>query len=376
MQNPFSKLSSLENDHSRRAASDSAPRRGNRLLTKHSWAALILSSATAAHGGRPLEEYDFSLRFPAAISRFASYADVAAEGGAQAASEFSTSANPASSAWPKPASAPKFRTSLSPQFSAIGFGSGNRLYVSAQAATIDAGKWGVFLPAAAQVTSNHEQRRDGVGFRFDAQFYQLQWAKLVAPKWTVGALGSVTTSSTRFDVGGFRVGRSQSEAYNVRLGLVHEVLPRLRVGVVIDYGVTPSRTTATAFNPATFAFDTQRTTDTAHQVLVRTGIVWRYADGCDLYLDYQGGFFTDENGTLKVHRFPIGIEHSLIKDILFLRAGALIDTRGNVSLTTGFGLSLSGRASLDAGYQYDMLPELRQDFGPAQTFVLSLAVGF
>ena len=145
---------------------------------------------------------------------------------------------------------------------------------------------------------------------------------------------------------------------------------------MIDYGIAPSRTTAEAFNPATFALETQRTTDTSHQVLVRTGIVWRYADGCDLYVDYQGGVFTDATGTLQVHRFPIGIEHSLIKDVLFLRVGTLIDTRGNIALTTGLGLSLGKRASLDIAYQYDTLPEIRQEFGPAQNFVLSLAVGF
>ncbi len=353
-----------------------ARRHARKILPFFFGAGFVFPSLIDARAGQPLESYDFSLRFPAAISRFASYADVAAEGGAQAASEWSSSGNPASVAWPKPATTPKFRTSLSPQFSAVGFGSGNHLYVTAQAATIDAGKWGSFLPAVAQVTSNHEQMRNGVGFRFDAQYYQLQWAKLVAPKWTVGAIANVTSSYTRFDVGGFRVGRSRSEAYDLRLGLVHQVLPKLRVGVVIDYGVTPSRTTAVVFNPATFVPETQRTTDTSHQVLLRTGLVWRYADGCDFYLDYQGGVFTDSTGTLQVHRFPIGIEHSLIKNILFLRAGTLIDTRGNIALTGGLGLSLSESASLDAAYQYDMLPEIRPEFGPAQTFVLSMAVGF
>ena len=109
---------------------------------------------------------------------------------------------------------------------------------------------------------------------------------------------------------------------------------------------------------------------------MRTGLVWRYADGCDLYRDYQGDVFTDTTGTLQVHRFSIGIEHSSIKNTLFPRAGALIDTRGNVALTSGFGLSLGERASIDAGYQCDMLPETRQEFGPAQTFIISLAPGF
>ena len=368
--------SSVRSDASRKTSQHRLQRQARLLSGRYSWPALILAAVATASGGRPLEDYDFSLRFPASVSRFASYADVAAEGGAQAASEWSSSTNPASAAWPKPDTSPKFRTSFSPQFTAIGFGLGNRLYVSTQALTIDAGKWGVFLPAVAQVTSNHEQQRDGLGFRFDAQYYQLQWGKLITPKWTIGANVNVTSSSTRFDVAGARVGRSRSDSYDLRLGLVHQVLPRLRVGVVIDYGIAPSRTTAVAFNPATFALESQRTTDTSHQVLVRTGIVWRYADGCDLYVDYQGGVFTDATGTLQVHRFPIGIEHSLIKDILFLRAGTLIDTRGNVALTSGFGLSLGKRASLDVAYQYDTLPEIRQEFGPAQNFVLSLAVGF
>ena len=376
MRRQSSCFSSVGNDELQKSSQQLRHRCLPLRYRRHGCAALILSAFTSVYGGRPLEDHDFSLRFPAAVSRFASYADVAAEGGAQAASEWSSSANPASAAWPKPDTTPKFRTSFSPQITAIGFGSGNRLYVTTQALTIDAGKWGVFLPSVAQVTSNHEQQRDGLGFRFDAQYYQLQWGKLITPTWTIGANVNVTSSSTRFDVAGTRVGRSRSDSYDLRLGVVHQVLPRLRVGLVIDYGIAPSRTTAVAFNPATFALETQRTTDTAHQVLVRTGIVWRYAEGCDFYLDYQGGVFTDANGTLQVHRFPIGIEHSLIKDVLFLRGGTLIDTRGNIALTTGLGLSLGKRASLDVAYQYDMLPEIRREFGVAQNFVLSLAVGF
>ncbi len=375
MQSPLSHPC-VGNDTLRKSTESRAQRYERRLAIGLCVMALMLSEVSNAIGGRPLEEYDFSLRFPAAISRFASYADVAAEGGAQAASEWSSSTNPASAAWPKPDAAERPRIALSPQFSAIGFGSGNHLYVTAEALTIDAGKWGVFLPALAQVTSNNEQRRDGLGYRFDAQYYQLQWGKLINPAWTVGANVNVTSSSTRLDVAGTRVARSRSDSYNFRLGLVHQALPRLRVGMVLDYAATPSRTTAVVFNPATFAIETQRTTDTAHQVLVRTGLVWRYADGCDLYLDYQAGVFTDATGTLHVHRFPIGIEHMLIRNVLFLRAGTLIDTRGNIALTTGFGLSLGKRASLDVAYQYDMLPEIRQEFGPAQSLILSLAVGF
>lgn len=332
-----------------------------------------LGSAVAGH---PLDEASFTLRFPAAISRFASYADVAAEGGAQAASEYMSSGNPASAAWPKPETAPKFRTSFSPQASVVSFGSGNRLYLTAQAMTVDAGKWGVFLPAIAQVTSNGEQQRDGLGFRFDAQYYQLQWGKLVAPKWAVGANLNVTTSTVRFQNDTARVARSRSETYDLRLGLVNQVLPKLRVGITADYSYGPTRTTSLHFDPLTFSVRNVRNTDHTHQALLRVGLTWEYGEGCDLYADYQGGVFSDSTGTLYVHRFPLGIEQALIKDILFLRAGITLDTRGNVALSGGFGLSVSGNASIDLAYQYDNLPEIRKEFGVSQTLVLSLAVGF
>ena len=356
--------------------SPTGKRRRKRPLGGFCWWIVAAAPLGSAVAGRPLDEAGFSLRFPAAISRFASYADVAAEGGAQAASEYSTSGNPASAAWPKPAAAPKFRTSFSPQASVVGFGSGNRLYLTAQAMTIDAGKWGVFLPAIAQVTSNGEQQRDGLGFRFDAQYYQLQWGKLVAPKWTVGANLNVTTSTVRFQNDAARVARSRSESYDVRLGLVNQILPKLRVGMTADYAYGPSRTRRLQFDPQTFSVSNVRRTDHSHQGLLRVGLTWEYAEGCDLYADYQGGIFSDGSGTLYVHRFPLGIEQAIIKDILFLRAGITLDTRGNVALSGGVGLSVRENASIDLAYQYDNFPEIRAEFGVSQTLVLSLAVGF
>ena len=351
-------------------------RRRKRPLAGCCWWIVAAAPLGMANAGRPLDEASFSLRFSAATSRFASYADVAAEGGAQAASEYSSSGNPASAAWPKPEAAPKFRTSFSPQTSVVGFGSGNRLYLTAEAMTIDAGKWGVFLPAIAQVTSNGEQQRDGLGFRFDAQYYQLQWGKLVAPQWAVGANLNVTTSTVRFQNGAARVARSRSESYDLRLGLVNQILPKLRVGVTADYACGPSRTRSLQFDPATFSVGHVRSSDHSHQGLLRAGLTWEYAEGCDLYADYQGGIFNDGTGTLYVHRFPLGIEQAIIKDILFLRAGITLDTRGNIALSGGFGVSVRENVSIDVAYQHDNLPEIRQEFGVSQTFALSLAVGF
>jgi hypothetical protein len=333
--------------------------------------ALALAPATTLLA-RDLDRFDFSLRFPAAISRFASYADVAALGNAQAASEWSSSNNPASAAWPH--ASLKYSNSLAPQFTTLRFREGTNLYVFAEALTLNMADYGVLLPAAAQIRSNHERDSDGLGFQFDADYFQLQWGKLLGKGWAVGANFNVTPSDTRFDLDGTRIARSRGESYDFRLGALHQLSRDLRAGLIFDYGFAPARSDLLVLSA--LGVTSLRTEDTTHQVLLRPGITWEYAKGCTLNLDYQAGVFINSTGTLWVHRFPIGIEHSLIKDILFVRGGVTIDTRGEVPLTTGLGLALSNRASVDVAYQYNMFPEIRREFGSAHTFVVSVGVAF
>ena len=336
---------------------------------------LVLFAKSPLLAGRPLEEHDFSLRFPAAISRFASYADVAGLGGAQAASEYSSSINPASGAWTQPTR--EYATSFSPQFTTVRFAESQDLYVTAEAVAVDAGAWGSFLPAVAQLRSNRAEDSAGVGFRIDAESYQLQWAKRVGERTTIGVnLNATYTDIRYYDRVLGEIARSRSDAYDIRLGLVRQFLPRLRVGAVVDYGWSPARTDKLGFDFKTFSFKTFRTRDTTHQFLWRLGLTWEYQKGSDLYFDYQGASFFNDEGTLLVHRFSLGIEQQLIKDILFGRVGVTIDTRGEASATGGVGIVLGTRASLDLAYQHNAFPEIRKEFGQAQSFVMSLAVAF
>ncbi len=361
--------------------------------------ATLFASLGEAEAGREISEYEYSLRFPAATSRFGSYPDVAALGGAQAGSEWSSSINPASAAWPHPER--KFRHGFSAQFATVAFAEGTRLDVYAEAPVIDAGAWGVFLPAAAQIRSNHATirktpalrerlndplvpsedfqapgRLQSSGFEFEADFFQLQWGKLVGERTALGAMVGFTSSTTRFDADGFEVVRSRSETYTFRLGAVHQPLEKIRIGAVADYAAAPARTRIQGVNPFTGAPFSQRVSDTTHQLILRTGLTWEYAKGCDFYVDYHGGGFWDDSGEFFVHRFPIGIEQALIPDILFGRVGATFDTRGDTVFTAGLGVTLSDRASLDMAYQGAAFPEIRPEFGAADTFVFSLAIGF
>lgn len=351
--------------------------------------ALLILSLGEAQAGRDISDYAYSLRFPAATSRFGSYPDVAALGGAQAASEWSSSINPASAAWPHPER--PFRHSLAAQFATISFAEGNRFDVYAEAPVIDAGAWGVFLPSAAQVRSNRATMRPGPGevegnaFDFDANFFQLQWGKLVTERTAVGALVGFSDSTTRIDSHGFELAYSRAETYTVRLGVVHQALDRLRLGLVAEYAAAPTRTRAlkvdpvTQFpvvNPLTGVPRRVNVNDTTHQILLRTGLTWEYAKGGDFYLDYHGGVFWDDSGEFWVHRFPVGIEQALVPDILWARVGATFDTRGDIVFTTGLGVSLGPRASLDMAYQSAAFPEIRPEFGTADSFVFSVAIGF
>lgn len=332
--------------------------------------AAVCGQATPA-GADPFEKYDFSLRFPAAISRFSSYADVAAAGNAQAASEWSSSINPASAAWPQDRT---YKHSFTPQFTAITFQEGTNLYVTSEALTIDGGDWGAFLPAMAQIRSNEEDDSDGTGFEFDANYFQLQWAKMLAPDLALGANFNVTFSDTRFSLGDLELAQTKSETYNIRLGAVHQTWKQVRTGLVFDYAIAPSRTRIPdAFDEG---IGTQHSNDTTHQFLLRPGIAWEYAKGSDFYVDYQGGVFFNDTGTLWTHRVALGIDHALIDKILFARVGTTIDLRGDAAATAGLGASLSDRISLDFAYQYNMFPEIRPEFGPAQTFTVSLSIAF
>ncbi len=327
-----------------------------------------------AHAKRPLSDYSFSLRFPAANSSFASYADVAAMGGAQAASAWSSSLNPASAAWPHPE-----RTSISgfsTQFSTVRFAEGARLDIVAEALTVDAGAWGILLPAAAQVRSNHAPTQQGLGFEFEADLFQLQWSKVAGKDWALGALFGVTRSETRFDSTGLEVANSRGEAYTGRIGAVARALPNLKVGITLEYARSPARSRALAFVPATASFMAIRSTDTTQQLLLRTGLTWDYAKGSDLYLDYHGGFFRNRDGTLWVHRLPIGIEHMFVRDIFWGRVGTTVDSRGSVAFTSGFGLTLGKSCSLDLAFQRNNFPEVREEFGRSHTFVVSLGFVF
>ena len=330
----------------------------------------VTGSPAVCRGGE-LEDADFSLRLPAALTRFASYGDVAGAGGASAASKWASSINPASVAWLQIPS--RLHMSLSPQYSAICFDDGPTMHVTTQSLTWDAKEWGTFQPTLTQVRSSSRTDRQGLDFGLDMDFAQMQWGKRLSPDFAIGGAFNVATSRTESSFGPFDIGRSRSESYDFRAGALGRVHEKLLAGVVVDYGFSPGRTTIFDFT-GSGAGDLHEH-DTTHQFLLRPGLSYEYAKDSLAYFDYQFGSFMNDQGDLEVNRFYLGVDHRIF-EWLFVRAVFALDTSGNPAGTAGIGIYPTKWFTIDFAYQYNMFPELEPEFGPSQTFALSLGITF
>ena len=198
------------------------------------------------------------------------------------------------------------------------------------------------------------------------QYYGLTWATHLGPQWAFGANANVATWQTRFHVGDLMLAKSDGESYDIRLGGLFEPAKPWLVGLVFDYGFTPARTTM---------FPGVKSDDDTHQFLLRPGVSYEYMDGSRAYLDYQFGAFFNDTGCLKVNRFLMGADQKIWK-WLFVRAGVALDTVGSAAWTAGVGIYPTNWLSFDIGYQDDLFPEIKTEFGRARVVTISASVTF
>jgi len=331
-------------------------------------ALLVLAAATDGLLADGFEGKELSLRLPAALTRFAPYADVAGVGGASAGSKWSSSVNPASGAW-EPLKTP-LHLSLTPQYSAVCFQEDLTLQVAAEALTWQTPGYGAFQPALAQVRSAEATTRQGLDFNFDMDLAQLQWAKRVRDDWALGLNFNFAKAKMGYDLGPIPVSDSISETYGWRFGTLHRVADKLLAGMVFDYAFTPTRTTVHDFMG--LGTGDVRIRDTGHQYVLRPGVSYEYKKDSAVYADYVFGMFRDDTGRLGVHRFMVGVDHNIIKG-LFFRTGTTLDVRGSASWACGLGIYPNDWLAIDIAYQNNMFPELETEFGRSQTFTISVS---
>jgi len=330
---------------------------------------------SAARAG-DLSDVDLSLRLPAAFSRFATYGDVAGAGGASAGSPWGTSVNPASIAWK--AEPGKNTFSLSPQVSHIWFADGLDLGVYSGSFTWDTPDLGSFQPAFALIRSDRAQTRQGYAFRYDAEYYQMQYARKVGDSWAFGGSFNYTNSEARADgdpigLGVQDLSKGRSDAYGFRLGALNQPAEGWLAGLVLDYAFSRDRTVNYAI--PLLGLPETHLRDTTNQFLLRPGVSYEYLKDSRVYLDYQFGAFWNDTGSLIVNRFYTGVDHRVCQ-WLYLRAGCAPDTRGYFAWTAGVGVYPTDWFTIDVGYQFDMFPEIANEFGRSHTLTASVGIRF
>jgi len=315
------------------------------------------------------DDKDFSLRFPAALSRFSSYADVAATGGASAGSKWQTSVNPAAIAWQSIQG--KYHLSLNPQYSQIIFQEGAVLHVISESVTRDSGKFGTFQVSLAQVLSNDRDTRQDIRFSYDMDYMQVQWGKRFADNFALGGNFNYSSSEVTNKIDTAKLADSSSDSYGFRIGTLYRITKCLLGGMVVDYSESPS--TTTVYDIFGLGIGDVKIKDRTKQFTVRAGPSYEYKKDSAVNLDYQYISLKNDTGKLEIHRLFAGVDHRII-DALFVRGGFALDNHGNTSWTGGLGIYPFTQLSIDMGYQYNMFPEIQPEFGRSNLMTISISV--
>jgi opacity protein-like surface antigen len=318
------------------------------------------------------DDKDFSLRFPAALSRFSSYADVAATGGASAGSKWQSSVNPAATGWQSlPGS---YHLSLNPQYSAIMFQEGTVLHVISESVTKEFEKFGTLQVSLAQVRSNERAIQAPLPdykFSYDMNYAQAQWGKRFTDDFALGGNFNYSSSEVTNKIGADKYLDSSSDSYGFRVGTLYRIAEKLLGGVVVDYSWSPSKTTT--YDIFGLGIGDVRVDDKTKQFTLRAGPSYEYRKDSTVSLDYQYSSLKNDTGQMEVHRMFAGVDHRII-DALFVRGGFALDNHGNTAWTGGLGIYPLKELSIDVGYQYNMFPEIQSEFGRSHLLTISLSV--
>jgi hypothetical protein len=337
--------------------------------------ALAVFPAVVSAGGS-YDNEPFSLRLAPPFMRFT---EVSTIGGETVANRWSSAINPASADWNRLPC--EHGVVIAPYYSQIMFDNGMRLHVTGESLTWQTGPYGTIQPTFSQVRSNRETTRQGLAFDYNVDSFQVQWAKRV-DNWALGANFNFAKAEIIQDgqIGPAHVNaKGDAESYRFRFGGLYELAPKWLAGAIFEYGFQPYRSqNATKIPlPPPYPPMTQVLHDngTQQQFIIRPGISYEYAPNSTVFMDYQYGVFTNRHGSLGDGRLTVGVDHQVFQ-FLFLRASAGVDNRGNASWTAGASMHFATWGSLDVGYQYDMYPELRPEFGRSKTFQATLSFRF
>jgi len=346
-------------------------------------AAVLAICPAVSHAGSDYGDKDFAVRLAPSFLRFT---EVSSMGGETAANRWSSAINPASAGWLDIPEA--FGVVFAPYYSNITFTDGMNVNVYGESLTWDTKGYGTFQPTFAQIRNSGGKTNQGMEFGYKVDTAQLQWAKRW-DDWAFGANFNFASAKIHQD-GVFVIpgalpvttrvsAEGNAESYRFRFGGLHKFADKFLAGLVVEYGFQPyrshTRSVSTIPLPMPPTITVMKDRGTQQQYIVRPAISWEYGDMSTLSVDYQYGGFFNKDDCLQSHRWTIGAQHRVL-EWLFLRGSASVDHRGNMGGSAGLSMFVAKNAGLFVGYQYNMLPEISQEFGRAHTLQMGLNIRF
>jgi len=257
------------------------------------------------------------------------------------------------------------------------FQEGTNLHVVSESVTKEFEKFGAFQVSMAQVRSNERAIQitpptADFKFAYDMNYAQVQWGKHLTEDFGLGLNFNYSSSEVTNKIGTDKYIDSSSDSYGVRAGALYRLAKNLLGGIVVDYSQSPATTTTYDIWGGLAGGDKVEK-DTTKQFMLRVGPSYEYRKDSTVNLDYQYSSLKNDTGNMEIHRMFAGIDHRIV-DALFLRAGVALDNKGNTSWTGGLGIYPLKELSIDVGYQYDMFPEIREEFGRSHLLTISISV--
>jgi hypothetical protein len=318
---------------------------------------LVLVLSTSALAAEP-----FSLRFTSALDRFPNSADTAALS-ASVGSARGASVNPAAIGWNK------FKGhAITPTYSFLDFNNGTHLEVATATYTRGLGNNGNLQFTFTKVISNEEMMANSpLLYDYKMNYYKTQWGYHVSDDLAIGVNLNYSNSETNNSIPnvGAKYLKSESETFGTAIGAIYRLTPKMLMGLTLDYSESPSTTDIYKYNL------TQN--DTVRKLSTKAGMSYRIIPSTYVNFDLQYGSFKNNKDKFEVGRASLGVEHTLVEYLVF-KAGTVFDADGNKSVTGGLRLYPSKKVNIDMGYQYNMYPEVKPEFGTSSLYTISLGV--
>jgi hypothetical protein len=310
---------------------------------------------------------DFGTRLASAFVRFM---QVSAMGGETAANRWSSAINPAAADWtPLPS---EVGVVVAPYYSHVRFAEGINLNIFGEPLQWETRVVGTLQPSVAQVRSNDGEDDNDLSFDYETDNYQLVWAKRFED-FALGMNVSHARTELKRETMGIRVQDTSTSTYRYRAGALYEVVPDLLAGLVFEYGLNDSDTDVV--QPTPLGLFQAKVRDTQRQRILRGALSYEYEQYCTVSLDYQWARYSARDRRLVTRRVTAGVQHRVL-EFLFLRLGGGMDSRGNATGSFGLSAHFSTWGTLEAGYHYNPLAEMRSDFGRSHIFQVVLSFRF